>query len=185
MAAAAAFLPYIGMAMTAVSTIFSASAAGDEGKQKQAAANYSAAIDEQNAGQRQAASQRQAAEERRRAQLVQSRALAIAGASGAGASDPTVVDIISDLSSEGTYRSMLALYQGDDEARQLRQSAATKRYGGQIAAQAGETNAVASILKGGSSLFSKYSPGGGAGLGGLGSGGSFLDAGTSLSMPYA
>lgn len=148
---------------TVVSTIFSANAARQEGKQRQQAANYEAAQLEQNAGQQQAAAQREAAEERKRAQLAQSRALALAAASGAGASDPTVVDIIGDLAQEGSYRSMMQLYQGEDNARLLRQQAATKRYGGEIARQAGKTNAIASILKGGSSLMSKYSPGGGAG----------------------
>lgn len=161
--------------MTVASTIFSANAAREEGKQRQAALNYSADIDEQNAGQRDAAAQRTAAEERRKARFAQSRALAVAAASGAGAGDPTVVDIISDLNAEGTYRGMLALYQGEDEARQLRQSAATKRYSGQIAERAGQTNAVASILKGGSALFAKYSPGGGSKI---------ADAGTPLFTPY-
>src|SRR5688500_11497475 len=41
-----------------------------------------------------AASQRQALEERRQGDLVASRALAVAAASGAGVSDPTVIDII-------------------------------------------------------------------------------------------
>jgi hypothetical protein len=163
----AAWLPVV---TTIASTIFSANAARQEGKQRQAALEYSAKLDEQNAGQRQAASQRAAAEERRRGILAQSRALAVAAASGASASDPTVVDIVSDLNAEGTYRGMLALYQGEDEARQLRQSAATKRYGGEVAREAGNTNAVASILKGGSSLFMKYAPGGKTASPGIGYG---------------
>lgn len=152
----AAWVPLIA---TAVSTIFSANQARQEGEQRKEAAEYQARQLEQNAGQAQAAAQRAAAERRREAQLAQSRALAVAAASGGGASDPTVVDIISDLNAEGTYRSMLELYEGDDRARLLRQQAASARYSGEVAAQAGRSNAVATIFKGATSaLWMKYAP---------------------------
>lgn len=171
------------IAATVASTIFSANAAQEQGKQQQQAAQYQAQQLDQNAGQQQAAAQRAAMEQRRRGMLAQSRALAIAAASGGG-HDPTTVDIIGDLAQETTYRSMLDLYEGDDKARLLRQQAAGARYGGEVARQAGSMNATASILKGGTSLlWMKYAPGGAPGPTKVG-GSSIYDAGTPLATPY-
>jgi hypothetical protein len=152
----AGFAQYIPMAMQAVGSVLSFTGAQSAGKQARQAAEYSAKVDEINAGQQQAAAQRQASEERRRAQFAQSRALALAAASGAGAGDSTVADIISDLASEGAYRSMTALYEGEDRARALKQRAAGTRYSGEATQSAYRTQGFASALKGGSSLFEKY-----------------------------
>src|SRR5688572_24149978 len=78
------------------------------GQRKRAAADYEAAQLEQQAGLSQAAAQRQMLEERRQARLVQSRALAVAGASGAGASDTTVMTRVAAIAAEGAYRSRVA-----------------------------------------------------------------------------
>lgn len=178
------------LAAVAASTLFAANAAREEGKQRLQAAEYTAQQADAAAGQQQAAAQRQAAEERRKSQYAQSRALALAAASG-DASSPGVVDIISDLAGEGEYRRLTAMYEGEDRARALRQQAASLRYGGAVAYQAGKTNATASILRGASSMgmLSKYSPPGGtqapAPVSELSpSGGSFYDAGSPLYTPY-
>ena len=144
----------------------------------------------QNAGQEVAASQRAALEERRQANLVASRQLALAAASGAGASDPTVVQMIARTAREGSYRASVALYGGEERARQLRMAAAGKDYegasaleGAEVQASAYKTAGVGELLKGGGSLFAKYGFGGPAAGGNavLTSGGidtSWLDAGS-------
>lgn len=71
-----------------------------------------------------AASQRNAAEEIRQADLVASRALAVAAASGGGVSDPTVVDILARTRGEGVYRANVALFEGEERSRAIRISGA-------------------------------------------------------------
>ena len=78
---------------------------------------------ERSAGVVVAASQRQANEELRQADLVASRALAVAAASGGGVSDPTVVDILARTRGEGVYRASQALYEGEERSRSIRISA--------------------------------------------------------------
>lgn len=151
-------VPFIGPIISVVGMISSANAQKKQGEQQQQLANYQAQQLEAQMGQERASAQRAAIEERRRSQLAQSRALALA-AKGGGASDPSVVDVISDLEGEGAYRSMVRLYQGDENARVLQERANATRYGGNIAASAGRTNATATLLKGGSSLYSKYAAG--------------------------
>lgn len=153
-----------------------------------------------NAGTEIAAALRAGFEEERQARLVQSRQIALAAASGAGASDPTVVQMISRTAKEGSYRAAVALYGGAEKARALRMAASGKDYEGAVALEAGELQAEAynlkaqgyktaglgELLKGGSSLFAKYGFGGPKGSGDAavtGSGGvnmdtSWLDTGT-------
>jgi len=150
-----------------------------------------------NAGTEVAAAQRAGMEEQRQARLVASRQLALAAASGAGASDSTVVQMISRTAKEGSYRAAVALYGGEEKARQMRMAAAGKDYEGAVALETGDRQAQAyelqakgyktaglgELLKGGSSLFAKYGFGGpkGSGDASLVAGGtdtSWLDAGT-------
>jgi hypothetical protein len=140
----------------------SAQASRLAGQRRNVAAQFEAEQLEQNAGQVIAASQRDAMEERRRADLVSSRALALAAASGGGVSDSTVVNIIAKLKGEGSYRSAVALYRGETEARRMRMGATAKRYegavaeeGGEFQASAYETMATASLFKGISSAMPK------------------------------
>lgn len=137
------------------------------GEAERRAAEFQALQLEQNAGQAVAASQRAAEEERRKARLVTSRALAVAAASGGGASDVTVQNVIANLDAEGAYRAMVALYEGEDKARQLNMAAAGKRYDGEVAARAGKQKQAAytlsglgSMATGGASLYMKYGRGG-------------------------
>lgn len=116
-----------------------------------------------NAGQTVASSQLQAAEARRQAGLVESRILAVAAAGGGGASDPTIINLISKTSARGAYNSAVALYQGEDQARSMRMAAAAKNYEGQMAEEAGymkaqgyRTASTTALLKGAGSLFNKY-----------------------------
>lgn len=149
---AQALSPALGVA----GTVLSAYGQAQAGRSANAAANYQATQMDIAAGQQQAASQRSAADVARRATLLQSHAQAVAAASGGGASDPTVTDIISKIAGEGAYRSQLALYEGDDAARTLRMRADAARYGGAQAQRAGYLNAFGTVLKGATTFFDKY-----------------------------
>lgn len=127
------------------------------------AAQFEAEQLEQDAGQTIAASQRAAREQERIATLVASRALAVAAASGGGASDTTVVNLIARIKGEGAYRAGVKLYEGEARARKLRLSADARRYEGaqgvvRSAKEQKVTNTLAmgNLLVGGSTLASKY-----------------------------
>lgn len=144
---------------------------------------------EQDATQAYAASQRVAMDERHKADLVASRAIAVAGSSGGGVLDPTVVGLLTDITGEGAYRSATALYEGEEKARRLNLGAAAARLEGQSRQMVGygraaalRSQAMGTILSSGSSLYAKY---GGRGpstttvaAGGSLSSGSWIDAGT-------
>lgn len=150
-----------------------AAAAQDAANTRMQAAQYEASQAEQQAGQAVAAGSENAQIEQRNAQLVKSRQLALAGASGAGASDPTMVSLISRTAGEGSYRAALALYHGEETSRNLKQQAASDLYEGQIAAHNFEQKADsddmaanASLIKGAGgalSLYGKYGAGGPSG----------------------
>lgn len=115
-----------------------------------------------NAGQEMAAAERAAAEERRRGRLMQSRAQAIAAASG-DAGSPTVVNIISDLAGETQYRSAMALYQGEERARMTRAGmnaslfeASNLSASSKALQQAGYIKSVGTLFEGAASMYGKY-----------------------------
>lgn len=164
---------WIGPAMQVGGTLLSAfgqkqqgSDAATNGVQQQQLANFQAAQMRTNAGEAIASSQRSATDIQRQTDYVASRALAVAAASGGGASDPTVVNLIARAAGEGAYRRSVALYQGTDKARALDAQATATEYGGQLAAERGQETqsasdigALSTLAKGGASLFSKYAAG--------------------------
>lgn len=178
LAAAAPYLAVAGTVLTAGSLFAAGEAEEDIGRARLAAAERDKAAKEFEAEQLEvlakqevAASQREALEEERQAKLRASRALAVAAASGGGASDPTVIDIIANLRGEGAYRAGLRLYEGEErarlnllEARERRFAGASALAEGQAELQAGkkrrrarQIQAVGSILSGGSEfLLGKY-----------------------------
>lgn len=112
-----------------------------------------------------AISQRAAHEERRQSDLVASRALAVAAASGGSVSDPTIVNLLAKAKGEGAYRASVALYEGRAKARQLKLQAAVRRVEGADAQIDGANRQMgyalqsgASLLRGG--LLSRYGGGG-------------------------
>lgn len=167
-------------------TALGAAGAYQRGQQQQKAAEFEAAQLDQAAGLHQAAAQRQAMTEERQAKYAESRAQAVAAASGAGASGRTVTDIIGKIAQEGSYRSAVALFEGDNEAQQMHLRARASRMTGDAEAKAGTINAFSTILGGGGSMFEKYGKrnmSGGDAIAGTPSGSSYLDAGTSFGNP--
>lgn len=127
------------------------------GKQAQADADYQAAQLEQNAGQQRAAAQREAAEQRRQARLATSRAQAVAGGGGG---DPSVVRTIADISGEGEYRALTSIYEGEERARGMEDSAKAKRAMGKQSGIASMFGVASTIFDKGPSLYEKYGKGG-------------------------
>lgn len=109
-----------------------------------------------NAGLERAMSQREAMEERRQARLLNSRALAVAAASGGGADDPTVVNIMADIEGEGEYRALTALFNGEASARGLENQARAKRVSARNAKIGGIIEGASSLLGAGASLKDRY-----------------------------
>lgn len=192
-------MAWVPIAATVIGTVMQIKGAGDaaaaaraQGQAQQVQDQYQATQMEQQAGQEIAAKQRSAAEQTRQANLLASRAIAVAGASGGGVSDPSVANLIADISGEGAYRAGVQLYQGEENARQLRMGSGAKLYEGQVAAQGGDLKAqgfenagLGAAFKGAESIYDKFGFGGSkAGGGGGGGGGTattgngWMDAGT-------
>lgn len=157
----------VGTLMQYAGTMQQAKAADREGLNAVNMANYRAQQMEQNAGQAQAASQKEAAEERRKAALLASRGLAVAGASGGGVSDPTVLGLIADIEGEGAFRSAMQIYQGEDRAREFKQGALSARAEGDAAyasakakSRALKTSAFANAAMNVGGMYMKYGGGG-------------------------
>lgn len=142
--------------LAGVGTILSAGSQIQAGNEAQIAGNFEASQLNQKANDTVATSQRAAAEQRRQSAILQSRAQAVAAASGAGASDPGVVNIVGDIAKEGEYRALTALYNGNDEARSLRIQAGLTKMQGQQAKQASRVEAVSTILSGGAKAASYW-----------------------------
>lgn len=88
----------------------------------------------------------EAAEERRQARYVSSRARAVAAASGAGATDPTVVNTIANLETEGEYRALMAMYNGEVRQNAAFGEASARRSEGSAARAAGFLRGASTIL---------------------------------------
>lgn len=153
--------------LSVVSTVATAAGSIMSGNAARGAANYEARQMEQNAGQERAVSQRRAIEQRKQGLLANSTVQARAAASGAGATDKTVLDIEADNAGAGEYGSLMELHSGEEKARGLEMGSAAKRYEGQTARQAGLFKAGSTLMSGGASLYDRY--------GNDGPGGSLMD----------
>src|SRR3990167_1354259 len=138
-------------------------AAEEGGIAARSAAEFEAAQAEVRAGQERAKAQRESATERKKEKYLQSKLIARAAASGAGASDPTVNKLARDIAEEGELRAMTALYEGEAKARGYQDMAALSRFKVEQAYKAGKvkkgayrTSAVTSLLSGAGSMFTKY-----------------------------
>lgn len=143
-----------GTGMQAAGQLQSGKAAANTGLAQQKASEFEAQQLEQNAGQAQAASQRSAIEELRKSMLLQSRAIAVAAASGGGALDPTVMALVGNLSKEGQLAAETQIYGGDERARAMRNQAKASRYEGAQRAEAGRVAERASKVSAGSTILS-------------------------------
>ena len=111
----AAIIPFIPIAMAAVSAASESQAADDRyAEARKAKIQYKI-----KAGQVEASAQREGANRLEEAAYIASRAQAVAASSGAGAMDPTVLKIISGIEAKGAYGAAVAKYEGSEQARSL------------------------------------------------------------------
>lgn len=160
MAFMAAAIPYITAATAAVSAIKTDQNQKAAAEQTRIIGAHEAAQLERNANSQRAAAQRRAEDIKRQVAFITSRARAVAGSSGAGVSDPSVVNTIADLTSEGEYRAMTALYNGEEAAKGMESQAAATRMGASSRADsysnAGDAALAEGLMKSGSILYDKY-----------------------------
>ena len=117
--------------LSAGSQVAKGNATAAIGARRKALADFEALQLEQSGQESRSVGMQNAVNEGIKAKLVQSEALARAAASGAGASDPTVMSIIARTAGEGSYRQALAMYEGEAQGRLDRMRAAGLRYQGQ------------------------------------------------------
>jgi hypothetical protein len=179
----AAVSTVVGVGTSILGGIQQGAAANAQASAVKSAAEQQQTLARRAANDQRAQAQRVAIEERRRGTLAQSRALAVAGASGAGASDPTVVDLTSNLAGEGEYNALTALYNGESRAVVIENDstansweadvqAASLRAQGRAAKTAGIVGGIGTALKGATSWFADY-------------GSQFFDTGTKADLAPA
>jgi hypothetical protein len=134
----------------------SAESSYQSGRINSANAELQSIQDSRDANDAQVAAQVQAANERRRSKILRSRALAVAGKSGAGVGDPTVTNILSGIDTEGEMRALSALYEGDTTARALRSGAASKLRMSNAYSSVANLRAAGTAGEGAYSFFDKY-----------------------------
>jgi multidrug efflux pump subunit AcrA (membrane-fusion protein) len=103
---------------------------------------------ERQAQEARAASQREAIQRSKEARLVLSRQQALASASGGGATDTTVLDLMGKAASQGAYNTASAIYEGEAQGRGLEDQAGIYRMQARQAKLAGFINAGSTILSG-------------------------------------
>jgi hypothetical protein len=135
----------------------------DAGKAAQNNALIAGIERDRQANDTQVAAQQVAMQERKKARYLRSRALAVAGKSGAGVDDLTVSNILTGIETEGEMSAMNALWSGDVRARGIRAGADAVRREGAAQRGAAYGSAAATALDGvgefaGSNptFFSKY-----------------------------
>ncbi len=127
---------------------------------RQQALDHQAEQARQKAGQERATSQREAFEQRRKARILESKALALAAASGAGAGDPTVENILGDIGAEGEFRALSELFVGEERARGLETRADLLNFEGRSGRSASRGTAFSQVFAGATSAFGIAEEGG-------------------------
>lgn len=110
----------------------------------------------QMAKQEFAIAQREAFEEQKQAELLASRALAVAAASGGGASDPTVMNIIGDIHGEGALRAGLELYKGKTRADALQFEGEMLMFEARNQKKASDIGVFSSLTKFGAGMYEVF-----------------------------
>lgn len=141
----------------------SAVAAIQQGKYENAVAKAQAKAMEQRAMEERASSQREADARRKNAALVMSRQRAIAGASGGGTDDTTMLDLFGDTASAGETDARYALYEGETRGRGLEFDAGLRRAAGRQAKRNATFAAIGYGLSGFTGVIDGWSRYGGGG----------------------
>lgn len=158
-----------GIGMSAGGSINAGNAAAAAGAAQQQSADYSAASLQQQATGTVAAASQQVAQQARQTQMQLSNAEVSqsAGAAAPQATDPSVNTVLGRIAGVGEFSALNELFNGQNRAAGLTNQSQLDTYQGTQEAQAGkttqaadQTKAIATVLSGGASLFSKYGGGG-------------------------
>lgn len=107
----------MGIALPVISTVLSVGATISQGREVRKAGKAEAQQLRQQARADIAASQIDAKAERKRAELLASRLVSIAGASGTSSASPDIINQLAEIDERGAYNSLAALYSGKTSAR--------------------------------------------------------------------
>ena len=119
-------LGLLGTGLSAAGTLYS-------GLQAKAGAEAEARQLKAKGDEEQAIGQRRAMQVRREKDLARSRIQAVAAASGAGAGDASITNLMQGVEQQGNYNSMLELYHGNMARNKAYASAASRRFEGRSA----------------------------------------------------
>jgi hypothetical protein len=122
----------LGSTLGAIGSVVSGVGTIAAGAAEKNAADFEAAQMDQKAKEEVAASQRDAIAKRREGAILNSRAQALAAASGGGAGSdaPTIVKLMGQTAGEADYNAQTAMYGGYSRAAGLRDSAKARRASG-------------------------------------------------------
>lgn len=146
----------LALAATVIGGAVSAAGTLAAGKSAKEAQYFKAAQEDQAAQESRAASQRQALEKRRMTGLALSKVQAGAAASGAGAADPGIIKIASDIAGRGEYQALTDMYTGENRARGLEDMAMGDRMTGDAARTGSYYKAAGTLLSTGGSFYDRY-----------------------------
>ena len=119
-----------------------------QGKREAAAGKRQEEFDKLAAGQRVAIGQHAALEETRQAELMASRAVAVAAAGGAS---QDIAGLLADIEGEGVYRASLAMHEAETEAEKIRFYGAQAAQTGRDKKSAYNYASIGSLMSGASS----------------------------------
>ena len=139
----AAAIPYAMMALSAAGSI-------GQAKYQERLHDLEAAQLKDMAISEKAMAHEEARKERKKAELLMSRAMAVAGASGTDVQSPGIQDIVSDIDEQGEYNALAALYSGATAEQ-------SRRYESTIATAKGRNAINQGYMKAGASIFNNMS----------------------------
>lgn len=137
----AANAPLIGAGIGAAGTIF-------QGVRANESAQMEAKQLKRQGEEELAVAQREANVKRREARIANSRNLAVAASSGAGASDPTVTQIMADTDAQGVYNALTEMYKGFQGRNEARMQAGVRKQEGRSALSGSLIDAAGTIFSG-------------------------------------
>jgi hypothetical protein len=165
-AVAAAGATVAGSAVSAMGTIAGGNAAADAGIRAQQSYEFKAKQEQMAAQEARAVAQRQALEEDRKATLLLSTLQARGAADGGNAADVGILNLAGNIAGRGKYDGLFKLYQGENRARGLDDSATASRMTGEAAfaegqakKQASRLSALGTVIGGFGSAFSQFKGG--------------------------
>jgi hypothetical protein len=141
------------LAVMAVGTVLSASEEQQAGYRSMRQGKVQKALNEVAATQEVAVGQRRSLEAKRQADLVASRALAVASAGGAA---QDIDNLIADITNEGSYEASVAMYEAETQAETLKREGRKAEMYGEDVQAASQKRALSTVLSGASKAYGSY-----------------------------